>query len=358
MTAVLTPAEVAAMRAAAQLVLHAPASSVSDVADRVVAFQAQDFGAGCWSVGLRARTGTGRSDVLAALADGRLVRSWPLRSTLQIVGCDAVRPMLAVTGARNLRAMAGRRRQLGLDDAELGRGEAFARELLAAGPIRRTHLMAAFDARGLSTAGQRGAHLLLALALTGVLCFGPPDGKQHTFVLLDHWVPQVDLQDDPLPWLAARYAESHGPVRVADFAWWAGITKTEAARGFAEAAPALVEMPAEGGPVFVGRDSPALDAALVAGARSTVAVLPSFDELLLGYADRSAALPRGRQDLVAPGANGLFHPVLSVGGRVVGTWRAKRGRSGTTVLPEPFDGETLPEGFEEAATRFAEFDVS
>lgn len=346
------------MRAAAQLVLPGPTSSIPEVADRVLAFQAQDFSAGCWSVGLRAEPGTGRSDVLAGLADGRLVRSWPLRGTLQIVSRHAVRPMLAVSGARSLRAMAGRRRQLGLDEAALARGEELARDLLSSGPMIRPNLMAAFEERGLNTAGQRGAHLLLALALTQVLCFGPLDGRQHTFVLLDDWVAPPDLQQDPLPWLAARYAESHGPVRVADLAWWAGITKTEAARGFAEAADALVELPADGGSAFVGRDSPALDAEMVAAAGDAVAVLPAFDELLLGYADRSAALPRERQDLVAPGANGLFRPVLSVGGRIIGTWQAKRDRSGTTVVPELFADETLPDGFGAAAARFAEFDLS
>lgn len=346
------------MRAAAQLVLPAPTSSIAGVAKQVLAFQAQDFAAACWSVGLRAEPGNGRSDVLAALADGRLVRSWPLRSTLQIVGREAVRPMLAVSGARSLRAMAGRLRQLGLDDADLALGDEIARGMLSGGPMRRPDLMAAFEERGIATAGMRGAHLLLALALTGVLCFGPLDGKQHTFVLLDQWVPATDLSDDPLPWLAARYAESHGPVRVADLAWWAGVTKTEAARGFAEAADALVELPADGGAVFVGRDSPALDSTMVAAARDTVAVLPAFDELLLGYADRSAALPRDRQELVVPGANGLFRPVLSAGGRIIGTWHAKRGRSGTTVIPELFTGEALPDGFEAAAARFVEFDLS
>ena len=35
----------------------------------------------------------------------------------------------------------------------------------------------------------RGLQYLGYLAQTGLICFGPREGKQHTFTLLDQWLP-------------------------------------------------------------------------------------------------------------------------------------------------------------------------
>jgi hypothetical protein len=58
--------------------------SAVDVVERMLAFQAQDFAGALWSIGLRS-TGSTEAAVLAALASGEIVRSWPMRGTLHIV---------------------------------------------------------------------------------------------------------------------------------------------------------------------------------------------------------------------------------------------------------------------------------
>ena len=62
----------------------------------------------------------------------------------------------------------------------------------------------------------------------------------------------------------------------------------------------------------------ALDAPLPAG---EVHLLPGFDEYLLGYGDRGAALAPPHGQAVVPGGNGMFKPTIVVDGEVVGTWR-------------------------------------
>ena len=57
-----------------------------------------------------------------------------------------------------------------------------------------------------------------------------------------------------------------------------------------------------------------------AQARGAV-LLPGFDEMILGYADRTATLSREHEPRVVPGGNGVFAPTIVVDGRVVGTWR-------------------------------------
>ncbi len=69
--------------------------------------------------------------------------------------------------------------------------------------------------------------------MDGVICFGPRQGKQQTFALLDEWVPasRVLERDEALAELSKRYFTSHGPATIQDFAWWSGLTAADARAG-------------------------------------------------------------------------------------------------------------------------------
>ena len=51
--------------------------------------------------------------------------------------------------------------------------------------------MRLFEDAGIETTGQRGYHILVRLAKSGLICLGPMQGKQQTFVLLDDWAPRA-----------------------------------------------------------------------------------------------------------------------------------------------------------------------
>ena len=93
---------------------------------------------------------------------------------------------------------------------------------------------------------------------------------------------------------------------------------------------------------------------VVPGSRSLL-LLPGFDEFLLGYADRTAALDPGHRDLIVPGGNGMFKPTIVAGGRVIGTWRKAAKGNGAGVEPLPFAELTAAQnrGFTRAATAYA-----
>jgi hypothetical protein len=65
-------------------------------------------------------------------------------------------------------------------------------------------------------------------------------------------------------------------------------------------------------------------------------LLPGFDEFVLGYADRTCAVPAEFADRIVPGGNGMFRPTVVVGGRVMGTWRWTGRGAKRTVSAEPF----------------------
>lgn len=73
-----------------------------------------------------------------------------------------------------------------------------------------------------------------------------------------------------------------------------------------------------------------------------VRALSGFDELLLGYRDRSAQLATEHSTRVIPGGNGMFAPTITVDGRVVGTWRRESSARGIRYSTQPFEPLTGP----------------
>jgi Winged helix DNA-binding domain len=315
---------------------------------RLLAVQAQDVVSPLAAIALRTRPEAGRSSVEAAFADGRLVRSWTMRGTLHVVAAEDVGWLLALTGARTLAAGRTVRARLGIDDAALDAAQAVAEAVLPVGGLRRGDLLAAFSAAGLDPAGNRGYHLLLALAARGVLHIGGRDGGQYRFHPSAGVLPAPEAleQDEALARLAVRYLAGHGPATDRDLAWWAAIPVTWARRAIDAAAAGLLRVEIDGRTAWTAADAdgPAEPDQVVA--------LPAFDELLLGYADRAAVLGPHPLEAIVPGRNGRFLPVVVHDGRVVAVWDA---RDGPRVRPlEPLPAALL-ERAEAAAARRADW---
>src|SRR6185437_12036373 len=127
-----------------------------------------------------------------ALADGKIIRTWPMRGTLHFVAPADVRWMLKLLTPRMVARSQGRMRQFELDDALFGRSKDILISALQGGKqLTRPALYAVLERAGIATGEQRGLHILGRLAHDGLICFGPRTGKQQTFALLDEWVPEA-----------------------------------------------------------------------------------------------------------------------------------------------------------------------
>lgn len=327
--------DVALLRVVAQLLAGPRAASALGVVERLSALQAQDLPGAIRSVALRmdsADLAAGEEGVREALAEGSVVRSWPMRGTLHLVPAVDLSWMLSLTRVRMESGAARRREQLGIDEAVYGR----ARDLAVAaieqrGPLARAELVAVWGAAGITSVPGRAYHLLHMLALREVLVQGPPHPTrpgEQLFALFAAWVPSpVRLGPEAaLAVWAERYFRGHGPATVADFARWTGLPLTVARRGLAAVRGELARIEVDGVELWLDPATPDLLAAHRAEAQG-VLLLPGFDELLLGYADRTPTLPARWADAVVPGKNGLFRATVVHGGVVVGTWaRVASGR--------------------------------
>lgn len=312
---------------------RSPADDAAGVVERLGAIQAQDLGAAKWVIGSRMARPT-RAAVDAALTERRILRSWPMRGTLHILPARLLRPTLRLTSSRVLASARLRHERLELGEAEYrtARG-AVERALAGGGTATRDELAALWSEAGIVATGPRTYHLIWWLALDGVLCGGPVDGRVQHFALLDEWAPpspdEPDTAEQTLAELFVAYVRGHGPATLADFAWWTGVTIRDtriALDGAGDQVERFVDRLADDWPVrYV--ETGATDA--TASRPSGALALAGFDEYYLGYADRSPVCDPRFGDLVVPGGNGVFQPVLVLDGRVVGTWK----RIGTAAKP-------------------------
>jgi hypothetical protein len=298
------------------------------------AVQAQDYLQALWAIGLRLRSAT-VADIEQAISDAKIVRTWPMRGTLHFVPPEDARWMLKLSASRVLARDGRRLGQLGLDKGIMERSrELFYDALRGNRRLSRPEMMRVLEEAGIGTENQRGYHILWYVAQSGLICLGPMQDKQQTFVLLDEWVPDSRelSREESLAELAGRYVTGHGPATVHDFAWWAGLTVTEARSGLETAMPGLISEKIDGKEYWMTSDTPGQ----IAYDKSSVHLLPAFDEYLLGYKDRTAVLAVEDAPRVVPGKNGVFLPTIVVGGRVVGTWKRKHKKNSIDITLAPF----------------------
>lgn len=350
----LTAINLAHLRLHNQHIAGAPFTTPAEAVQWLGAMQAQDYPGALWSVGLRMQ-GVTVAEVERAITERAIIRTWPMRGTLHFVAPADVRWMLKLLTPRVIANSARRHAQLGLDETTNAASQAlFARALEGGKQLTRTAMLAVLEEGGIATTGQRGYYLLTWAAQVGLICFGPMQGKEQTFVLLDEWVPAGKelSRGEALVELAVRYFTGHGPATVKDFAWWTGLTMGDARASVAAAGDQLAQTSINGQSYWIASAAPDQP-----GGDDSLYLLPGFDEYLLGYGDRSAVLDPQYANRIVPGGNGVFYPTIVSNGQVVGTWKRTFKKGAVVITASPFTNLTPAEKerFAAAAQRYANY---
>jgi Winged helix DNA-binding domain len=277
------------------------------------AVQAQEYGPAKWGLALRSQPGTTEAAIERALNQGRILRTHVLRPTWHFVTREDIRWMLELSAPQVHRRMAPYDRQLGLDaDVKIRATRIIERALGESRCLTRQELGARLVRARLPGTTMHLAHLAMYAELEGVICSGPRRGKQFTYALLADRSPAAPRlsRDEALAELARRYFTSHGPATVRDFAWWSGLKAAEARRGL-EMNPAKSQE-VDGVKYWAIGRSPTNSKT-----RTTVHLLPGFDEYLVAYRDRHAV----PHSLYANPSFRLAAGALVIGGQVAGAWR-------------------------------------
>lgn len=328
-------------------------ANAADAVSYFGAVQGQDYLYSLWALGLRIE-GTTEAGIEQAINDRLIIRTWPLRGTIHYVTAADARWMVKLSAERVLGSARTRFRQLELDDDSFNRSRKLITAILREhGPMARSLLLRRLEEGGVSTAGQRGYHMLWYHAHQGLIGIGPREGKQPTIVLLDEWLPATKelARDEASAELARRYFTSHGPATIKDYTWWSGLAPAEARSGM-ESIKSLLVSQKIGETEYWSFPSPPPKET----SDSTAHLLPFLDEYLVAYKDRDAVQPPEYNALV-PSGNVLFHPPFLINGRVAGIWKRQlmKDRVVITVTPLRTLAQEERETLAAAAERFGRF---
>jgi hypothetical protein len=296
------------------------------------AVQAQDYFGALWAVGLRMQRATA-AEVEQAMADGRIIRTHPMRDTWHFVAADDIHWLLALMAPGRITRNGPWYRRLELDEATIAASQAvFAKTLQGGKSLIRRELAATLEQAGISTQGLRLTFLLARAEIEGVICSGPRRGKQFTYRLLDELVPTYKTfeRDEAIAELARRYFTSHGPATVQDFVWWSGLKVAEARAGLAMVKSHLTHEVIDGQTYWRSPFTPSAQ-----NLAETAYLLPSYDEYTVSYKDRSAIFdgPRASQ---LDRETTILNPTIVIDGRVVGLWARTIQKDAVIITPKLF----------------------
>lgn len=328
-------------------------SKPEDIVKWMGAVQAQDYLGSLWAIGLRLKN-KNESDIEASINNKKIVRSWPMRGTLHFVAAEDLRWMQQLLTPRIIKRSAGLYKQAELDSKVLAKSrKLISTALKGEHQFTRNEIYAVLERAKISTGGQRGLHILGHFAQEGLICFGPRKGKQQTFVLLDEWLPptKIPAREEVLAKLAITYYRSHGPATINDFAWWCGLTLSEVKIAIQLTGSRLIEEKLNGQSYWM------LPQTKQAKSSQHVFLLPSFDEYLVAYKDRSAALDPKFVNNIKSLGNGIFTSPLIINGRMAGVWNRSLEKGEVLVETNSFVplSKSTISGINTAARKFGKF---
>lgn len=176
-------------------------------------------------------------------------------------------------------------------------------------------------------------YLLHLAASRGVVCYGPNQGNEPTFVRADAWIPNWrDVPQEQAEGLLLRkYLRAFGPATPADFAMWSGLSVREAQEIWRREESDFITVDVEGRKGTVLREDVQNLVKAVLPSLS-ICLLPYFDTFLLGHRERSHLVSKDFYGKIYR-PQGWISPVVLVDGRIAGMWghALEKGRLQVTV---------------------------
>jgi hypothetical protein len=312
---------------ARQLLLARRRASAASTIERLVGMQAQ--APNLPYVGLWARLEGFRHQELSGLVEKRAaVRISLMRNTIHLVTTrDALglKPLFIPLGERGyMRGSPWGRDMRDVDFEPIHRA---ANEIMAEKPRTIAELSKLLAQR---FPNHDGAAMAYGVRYMAALVFTPPRGiwganGPVTLTTIEAWLgrspgPGIEAEE-----LVRRYLAAFGPASVADMRAWSGLAMRPV---FEQLRPRLKTFRAEGGTeLFDLARAPRPPADTDAPVR----LMPDFDNILLGHADRTRIMPAGRH-LGMFSSNGVMQGSVLVDGFVRAMWVPAK----TTLVITPF----------------------
>ncbi|HWU17690.1 MAG TPA: winged helix DNA-binding domain-containing protein [Devosia sp.] len=266
----------------------------------------------------------------ALITDKTLLRATTMRTTLHlhtVADMRGIRPLVQPVLDRTFSSVA-KSRAINADRLAVNRqGVAIIDEApMTSGELGRRLLEHFPDSDPLVLAQVvQGAETLIQIPPTRI--WG--HGGAPLLMRIENWIGQGLGEPIPLLELVLRYLAAYGPASVRDMQTWCGLTRL--APAFEAVREQLLEFRGEDGRTLYdlpGALRPAPDTP------APVRFLPDYDNVFLGFADRSRLQPAYAKERMVV-VNG-YVATFTLDGFIAGNWTVNRTRNGLTIELAPF----------------------
>lgn len=354
------------------LVPATSATSVVQAVSNLLAVQGQQVSA--LPHALLERTPSAKfSDVSTAFNQLELVRSRPMRGTVHITSAADYHWLRLTLNQRSTYSLRNQLVLGGISETDLETAWQLVKTHAGEQGIRRKDMFALWVLSGLAVKAQNATSpqappteqarvnrwctlMMWELDRNGLVVEGPMGTNEHRFIdatcLPAATSAASGYKFDPTNLRAARmevarrYAYGHGPVSVADLARWTALPVTQARQALEDAASdssdikQIIRVKIEKNTftpaappkavkeynqlLYMRADLPDLLTDNLSQARRLI-YLPAFDELHVGYRNRTCLTDGAGEKLICPTANGLFRPLIVNNGRLIAVRPASSG---------------------------------
>lgn len=304
-------------------------SSPKELVSWMGAMQAQNYPMVKWAVGMRLKSAKNQT-VEEALRKGEILRTHVMRPTWHLVAAEDIRWMLKLSAQRIISANDSYAKGYDLEISEdlyMKSYHLLEKILCGQKSLTRQEIADHFNRSGIQVDTRRMTRFMSRAEQVGIVCSGEDKGGKCTYALLEERVAPVPeiTKDEALARLARSYFRSHAPAVLQDFIWWSGLPITEARQAIYLIESELTAEQWNGQTWYVHKDCH-----MRGKVTGCLHLLPSYDEYLLGYKDRTDVLPKEHYPKAFTN-NGLFYPVLLHEGQVIGNWNKSARKGGKLI---------------------------
>jgi hypothetical protein len=269
-----------------------------------------------------------------------LVKTSLMRQTLHLVPADEFPLYIAAHKNARAKAVLSIMARCKITREEADALSSLILEELKAGPAPRAAITAAVRpkvSKRLRVWMDKVWSIVRLPVIEGLVCYGPGEGNQATFIRTEHWLPaqsrvdavkfdEVQAQKE----LFRKYLRTYGPATLHDFAHWSLISMAEvrALRPLLDS-----EIAEHNGLLLLREDMRILQA--TSPELNSVHLLPYFDVYLLAHRFKEHFLkPRFYKRVYRN--QGWISPVVLINGEIAGVWNYKLARKTLEIEIELF----------------------
>jgi hypothetical protein len=356
----VTPSQVAAFRLARHHLISPAGNDPVEVCRDVCGVQAQLRSAARMAIGARTR-GLAPARIEAALWQQRtLVKTLCMRQTLHLLPSAEYPVYMVAVRKSRVAAIVRIMARFNITTRDTDALDRATMTALEEGPLTLRELVARVRPRVSSRVRawmDRVSNPMRLAIVEGLICYGPDQGQQVTFVRVDQWLPRRRqiTEEEAQHSLLLKFLRAYGPATLRDFSHWSGVPVNQARDTWAASADQM-------GPVLIeGREAWALreDTKTLAQSKLTrpvVRLLPAFDPFLLAHAEKDHLVEPPLYKRIFRNL-GWISPVVLLNGVAVGTWSHVCRGTSLTIAVQPFAklSRRICEGIEEEAASLGRF---